>query len=58
MKSSANVLAEIESKIGLSWYQEMCETTKPVYFSGRITTFPKMQPEIPAVIDESYADYT
>lgn len=26
MKSSTDVLAEIESKIGLSWYQEMCDT--------------------------------
>ena len=26
MKLSADILAEIESKIGLSWYQEMCDS--------------------------------
>ena len=34
------------------------KANRPAYLSGRITTFPKMQPEIPVVIDESYADYT
>jgi len=34
VKSSAEVLAEIESIIGLTWYQEMCETTKPEKWFG------------------------
>ena len=34
------------------------KANRPAYLSGRITTFPKMQPEIPVVIDKSYADYT
>lgn len=29
MKSSAEVFSEIELKIDLAWYQEMCDTTKP-----------------------------
>ena len=34
MKSSPEVFAEIDSKIGLSWYQEMCDTTKPERWFG------------------------
>lgn len=34
MKSSTDILAEIELKIGLSWYQEMCETTRPEKWFG------------------------
>lgn len=34
MKSSPEVFAEIESKIGLNWYQEMCDTTKPERWFG------------------------